>query len=373
MATTIDRSSLPQEFQDLTSERMLRAPEPQYFHAALLKGVIAAQALSMANSLGLALPGREPLASGIDAPASAFAGLVLNDPSGIFEAVSYFDDFDRAGGAMNPGHSVRINRPIFTDSTYTLTSRTIPVGSTIATTGQAVQMGQVDLVLRRIGGPYASSAVTPYVLERFDMMRSIHGAANVVGRFLQRDCDKTLDKIGIDLFDQVDSTNGTVRPDGMSTDDSSAAAGTFPLDYATIAKLKTRMVTQHVMPFRNGRFGLVLHPRQIEQLKNQADFQRLSQFHRDINPLFTASYQFTIDGFDVYQSTTLTTATNANSITVYRGQAFGRDVVGIGCPRKPEVVQHSSDNYGESYPLVWLAYLAVTTLDSRYTYRVTTD
>lgn len=375
MSTTIDRGSLPQEFQDLTSERMLRAPEPQYFHAMLLKGVIAAQTLSMAGEIGMKLPGRDMTSAGVDMPAEAFAGLVLNDPSGIFEAVNYYDDFDKAGGGMNPGHSIRINRPIYTDSTYTLESRTVAVGTSIATTGQAITMGQVDLVLRRIGGPYSNgtSAVAPYVLEKFDMVRSIHDSAKLVGKYLARDVNKTLDKIGVTLFDAVDSTNGTVRPSGMTTDDTSAAAGTFPLDYATIASLKTTMVGQHVEPFRNGRYGLVLHPRQVEQLKSDAAFQRLSQFHKDINPLFTASYQFTLDGFDVYQSTTLTTATNSNTITVYHGQAFGREVAGIACPRKPEVVQSTVDNYGESFPLVWLAYLAVSMFDSRYTYRVTTD
>lgn len=373
----ITRTVIPQEFQDLTSARMLRAPEPQYFHATLLKGMIGATKVkSTAERFGLPLPGRDGAWAGVgaDITAEAFAGLVLNDASGIFEAVEYFDDFDRMGPEnLRPGHTVRVNRPIFTDSTYTLAARTIAAGTTISTTGTGVSMGQVDLTLRKVGGPYLSSAVVPYVAEKFDMSRGIHKAADLVGMFLQRDCDKSFDKFMIDLFDAVDSTNGIVRPDGMTADNDSGAAGSFPMSYQVLAKLKTRMVEQHVMPFRNGRYALVLAPRQVEQLKTSPDFKQLSSFMRDINPLFTASYQFTIDGFDVYQSTTLTTASNSSSVTIYYGQAFGRQVVGVGCPRPPEAVMNTQDNYGESVPLIWLSYIALTTLDNRYTYRVTTD
>lgn len=371
------RAGIPQNFQDLTSDIMLRAPEPQYFHASLIKGIIAAQVLKTGiEQFGLPMPGRDAQWAGVgaDVPSSAFAGLVLNDSSGIFEAGMYFDDFDRMDNPR-PGHSVRVNRPVFTDSTYTLASRTIASGSTISTTGQTVGMGQVDLILRRIGGPYnnTAAAVTPYVLDRFDMGRGIHATASLVGMYMQRDCDKTLDKIGVDLLDAVDTSTGIVRPGNMTADNDSGAAGSFPMSYQVLAKLKTRMIEQHVMPFRNGRYALVLAPRQVEQLKTSPDFKQLSSFMRDINPLFTASYQFTIDGFDVYQSTTLTTATNSSSVTIYYGQAFGRQVVGVGCPRPPEAVMNTQDNYGESVPLIWLAYIALTTLDNRYTYRVTTD
>jgi hypothetical protein len=371
------RAGIPQNFQDLTSDIMLRAPEPQYFHASLIKGIIAAQVLKTGiEQFGLPMPGRDAQWAGVgaDVPSSAFAGLVLNDSSGIFEAGMYFDDFDRMDNPR-PGHSVRVNRPVFTDSTYTLASRTIASGSTISTTGQTVGMGQVDLILRRIGGPYnnTAAAVTPYVLDRFDMGRGIHATASLVGMYMQRDCDKTLDKIGVDLLDAVDTSTGIVRPGNMTADNDSGAAGSFKFSYSLLAKIKTAMVTAHVLPFRNGRYALVLHPRQVEQLKLDMQYQRLSAMQQAFNPLFTGSYQFTVDGFDIYQSTTLSTATNGSSITIYYGQAFGRSVLGLGCPRKPEVVRSTADNYGESIPLIWLSYFAATVLDNRYTLRVTTD
>lgn len=374
----IVRAGIPQEFQDLTSEIMLRAPEPQYFHGNLLKGVIGAARLrAESERMGLPLPGRDTKWSGYgaDIPAMAYAGMMLNDPSGLTEAITYFDDFDKTDNPR-PGNTVRVNRPVFTDSTYTLAARTIGSGTTISTTGIGIGAGQVDLTLRKIGGPYSGSAVVPYVLDRFDLTRSIHQASKLVGMHMQRDCDKTLDKIAVDIFDAVDSTNGIVRPDGMTSDNSSAAAGSFPMTYATLTKVGTRMVEQHVMPFRNGRWAMVLHPRQVEQLRIDVGYQRLAQFtpaSAGINPLFMSSYQFSVDKFDIYQSTTLTTATNSSSVVVYYGQAFGRQVMGAGCPRPPEVVPNSQDNYGESIPLIWLSYLAVTTLDNRYTYRVTTD
>jgi hypothetical protein len=377
MGTLLDRAGIPAEFQDLTTERMLRPPRPQFFHGTLIKGAIAAQTVKMAESMGLPLPGRSDFKMGANIPADVFGSLVLNDPSGLFGAVRYYDEFDRMGGMTNPGHAIRINRPVYPSSTYTYSSRQIPSGTTISTTGQAIQMEQVEHVLTRIGGPYASSAVTPYVLERFDLERSIHNAAQMVGEYMQFDIDSVFDSIGVTLFDACAST-GIVRPDGMTDNNTPTATtgGSFPFTYDLLAKLKTTMVSSpsYTRPLANGNYALLLHPRQVQQLKTDSAYQRLAQFHKEgINPLFMGSYQFTIDGFDVYQSSTLTTASNTSSVTIYYGQAFGEQTIGVSCPRKPEIVPSAQDNYGESIPLVWLANFAATLLDNRYVFRVTTD
>jgi hypothetical protein len=133
------------------------------------------------------------------------------------------------------GHTVRINRPIYTNTTYTEASRVIANAATISKTPIDVSSEQAAITLKRYGGPYSStqSAVAPFGIDRFDASVSIHKLRGLVGKHLRRDVDKTLDTIVRTLFDNC-STN--VRPTGFSTDDSSLVAGDAPMDFELLSR-----------------------------------------------------------------------------------------------------------------------------------------
>ena len=174
----VSRASLSQEFVDMTSAMLLLQPEPQYLHAQLIKQALAAE-LDTPDSLGLPLAGRDGIgAKGAEYAQPGDSRLALEPDPIMSEAVSVVTDIGKT-----PGHTVRLNRPSFTNTTYTQASREIANGSTISTTPINVASEQVSLTLRRFGGPYDStnSRVAPYGVDRFDASMPIHKLASVVG------------------------------------------------------------------------------------------------------------------------------------------------------------------------------------------------
>jgi hypothetical protein len=116
----ISRATLPQEFYDINSARLLLPPEPQYFHARLFQVCFNA-ALQTQGTLGLPLPGRQ-FGEGFGQPyPTEVNGLVLSDPlmAAAMEVVP------EIGKGLMPGHTIRLNRPNFANTTYTELSRDI--------------------------------------------------------------------------------------------------------------------------------------------------------------------------------------------------------------------------------------------------------
>ncbi len=70
----------------------------------------------------------------------------------------------------------------------------------------------------------------------------------------------------------------------------------------------------------------------------------------------------------VFKSTTLTTASNSSSVTIYRGHCFGPGVMLGGMGRPARVAPNSNDNYGETALVIWLADLAFGLADNRFVY-----
>lgn len=360
---TISRSTLPAEFFDITSDMLLLQPEPQYFHGALIKGAMAA---SLAEPGDVGIAGRLMGGSGAPYANAADSRLLLEQRAMASEAVQFVTELGKA-----PGHTVRMNRPVFANTTYTEASRTIPVGTTISTTPITVSSEQVAITLQRFGGPYDSdnSVVAPIGIDKFDASVALHKLVSVRGMHLVRDFDRFIDAVGVALFG---NTSSTLYPTGMSTDNTPAVAGDYPFDYELLTRIERTLDEANIPMFANGKRKLVVHPRQLAQLKNDSQFQRLAVFNTSQNPL-TTSYVGECGNLDIYKSNTLATASNSNSITIYRAQAFGPGMVGVGLGRKPEAVASSADNYGENSLAIWLMYAGFVTLDSRFGVTVTTS
>ena len=381
---SISRATLPQEFFDITTPMLLRQPEPQYLHARLMLGAMSAQ-LDSDSSLGLPVPGRPfgdmgPNYANLDSQM-----LVISDP--IYkDAITVVAE----SGKGNTGHTVRINRPKFTNSVYTRAVRAVPVGSTISVVPIDVQSEQALITIERFAGPYdaTNSRVAPYGVERFDANRMIHNARTVTGLHLQRDFHRTLDSFGVSLFDDVvataysdaNPTGGIIYPNGMTADNDSAVAGDFPMSYAVITKTALSLTDNHIPPFANNKYLMILRPRQTEQLKRDPEFQRMVRYTQDKNPVFVGSYVGTVDKFDILESTTLSVVANAAAptpVNIQYGQAFGPGAVGLGmganADEMPRVAFNTQDNYGETALVIWLAYLGLATLDSRFTRSIRTS
>lgn len=367
---SIGRATLGAEFQDLTSEQMLRQPEPQYLHARLLLAKLG-MSLRMADNAGLNIAGRAFPTSG--APYADLAAQQLDldeEPSDYLDLVTMEMAFLEApGGKLVQGHTIRLNRPKFTDTAYTKASRRIPRGSSISTTPTLVQSEQTTLTIERFGGPLGDSgAVQPYALERFDAARSVHDLKEVRDLHFARDFWKTVDAFMVADLDGVASGN-VIWPDGMTADNDATQAGQFPFSLDVLRKMKVKAATLNLPTFKNGRRMAFITPLQESQLQKDLEFRQLAQFLPPKNPLLTPGYYKTIEGIDIFVSNTLTVSNNSHSIPIHRAQLLAPGAIGCAPGEFPRVALNTNDNYGENPLAIWLWYVALSVLDDRFTVR----
>ena len=357
----INRASLPTEFFDITSDSLLVQPEPQYMFAQLWKMALGAS-LGVPGGLGRSAVGEN------GAPVADVDAMRLMLDDGIASAaISVVPELGKA-----PGHTVKINRPFFEDTTYTAASREVPSGSSISTSPIDISNEQVALTLKRFVGPYdsANARPAPYGLDRFDASMSVHKLAGLVGHHLKRDFDKFVDTALVSL---LDTASTAVRPGTFTADNDFVAEGTAPCDFATIGKAERALDDANIPVFANGRRILVLTPRQIEGLKDDTDFARYAESHVPANPVLAQSYYKTVGGFDVYKSNSLSKVANTSSVSVQRGVAFGPGALGCGIGEMPRVAFANEDNFGESALVVWILYAAFGLLDNRFAVSVRTS
>ena len=338
------RASFPESFYDKTSDMLLVQPEPQYLYGMLCLGALRAS-LTIPSEMGL--PGRSVGGAGAEYSSAERDRLMLSSPltQEIFAAVV---DFNKA-----PGNTVRVNRPVFANTTYTEASRRIASGTSISTVPITPSSQQNDITLFRFGGPYDSgnSRVAPYAIEAFDANMGIHKASSIVGTHLKRDFHRWVDAVNVALLDLASATD---YPEGMTADDDATATGSFPLTYEQICRVERQMDDADLPTLPDGFRLLVLHPEQVNQLRQDLAYQRASEVHPQYNVLFP-QYVASVNKFHIFKSTTLSTASNSSSVTIYRGHAVAPGALMCGMGRAPRVAPSTDDNYGETVKVIWLA------------------
>jgi hypothetical protein len=351
---SLSQATLPQEYQAELDAALLRQPEPQFLHAQLLKNALS---VDLGGSI-LTPPGF------IDAGAAYSSAerdrFVLQATPIATEAFAARVDFQRRKGDV-----VRLNRPKFTNSTYTLASRTIASGKTISTSAQVPDSEQVEIKLLRVGGPYNNDAadITPYGIESFDAQFGLHMKKGIIQTHLQRDFDKFLDSVGVAMCDDGSTT---VYPYGMTAVNDATSKGQYPLTYEQITRVSRGMDEADLPKFSTGRRMLTVNPTGKRQLKDDPQFARYAEFHREKNPLFPGWFA-TCDDFEIFLSNTLGYATSSpGAVKVYNAQAMAPGALGVGMGRAPTVRKSSDDNYQETVRLIWLGDLGFKVFDNRF-------
>jgi hypothetical protein len=365
----INRASLPEEFFDITSAMVLVQPEPQYVFAGLAKAAIgAAMMLAAASQLGIS-PARQIPNTGLQYTLPGADRLVLAAPDQ--QAASAILSVAELA-TPQVGHTIRINRPRYGSGGFTLANREITSGTVISTVPIDLQSEQVTVTLKRYGGPYdpANANVAPFALDRFDSSRSVHSIAQVVGTHMQRDLDKWLDTV-VAVF--LSSGSTTLWPAGFTADANSQAAGDMPMDIDMLFRGYETLKLANIPLFPNGRYRAYIGPTDARQLKN--DPQNAQYIRYDVaglNPVTgpggapTQGYLGSITGCDIYESTTLPSTANAQSVSVRTSIMMGPGMMALGCGALPYVTSSTDDNYGESAKVIWLSYLGWNLADARF-------
>jgi len=352
----ISRAELPEEFFDVTSTKLLVQPEPSYLFAQMFLAYLGGADLPMPSGIGM--PGR-PIngqgASYVNAEQDRLVLMTRDIPMSLF-ANALDKQFVGA-----PGHTKRFNRPRYTNSTYTEASREIGTNQTISVVPITAGSEQATLTVRRYGGPYDTdnNRVAPYALDNFDASMGVHNLEDFIGTHLRRDYHKTLDSFWVTL---LNLSTTKVRPVGMTDDNTALAKGQFPLTYEQIARTSRAMDDAFLPTLPDGRRVLVVTPTGKKQLKDDPQFARYAEFHKEVNPLFPG-YFGALPEFHLFVSSTLTVTANSNSVNIHKGMAIAPGALLGGMGKPPRIAPASDDNYGETAKVIWLAYMALGNAD----------
>lgn len=366
---TISRATLPEEFYDITSGKLLKQPEPQYFHGLLMKRALGIGMTKMMVD-GLDIRGREIPAEGEAYATAEEERLDLEKDMIASNAITFVPELGKS-----PGDTVRMNRPKFTDTTYTQASRRVLPNQTISTVPVDIQSEQVSITLDRFAGPYdqTNARPAPHAIDQMQSRLAVHRIVDIAGMQLVRDFDKTIDAFTVLLFDQGANA---IYPKGFAVDNDLVAVDAGPMDYDTVLSAQRKLDELSIPVFPNGRRVMVLTPKQWQDLAADAQFARYAQYDNSItgaNPVYNASYCKSISQFDIFKSQTMTKTNNSSSVPVHYGQAFGPGMVGAGMGDLPEVRNSTADNYGTQALVIWLWLAGFATLDNRFGVSVRTS
>lgn len=358
-----NRASNPENFFDVTEAKLLRQPEPEYFFGRMFLDAVNAS-LGIPSAFGL--DGRQAVSNG-----AAYVNLdsdrlkvAMGMPASMF-AVNV--DF-----TAKPGQTVRVNRPKYTDTIYTLASRQVTSGQVISTTPVNVGEEQVNLTLYRYGGPYdtLNSRVAPFAIESFDANMGVHKANEIIGNNLARDYHKFLDQVQSFLGEVADA----LYPENMTADNDGTVAGQFPMTLELLNRAEQIQNERFLPRLPDGKRIAVLSSYQIKQLFHDPETLQQSTFHPEFNLLYGAiGYTRSVGGYHIFQCDTIQKPLNSSSVPVHHGMVIAPDGFYMGgMGRKPRVAASTDDNYGEQAKVLWLADLAFGVADKRFAFTLRT-
>lgn len=366
---SISALSLPGLFLPKTSAKILLPPEPTYLWANLLYNSEAAAELARGAGQPYGpTPMRQLQSSGVAAPDpkdSAFdpnAGLSMT-----FKDAIVVEKFSVPSGKTA---TVKMNRLVFADTTYTLASRRV-TRTTIGTTAVDLTNDQVEITIERFAGPYTGSAVGPHIIEEFDLDKTDEDLSERVAVHLRRDRTKFVDTVVAEL-----AVNGAASanriypgdPDAALTTDNGAflAQGDRTWDLESCFRAEEMAKTNKIPTFPNGRWMGVMTARQERQLKTNGRFEKMTKNYAEKNPIF-GNYIGTLGMTDWFTSQTNPTTTANSTITVQLGVVMGPGALGYGCTAKPcHVRPDDSTNYGQRVAIIWVCDEGFVRLDNRF-------
>lgn len=370
---TISRVTLSSDFFDRTSEKMLKQPEPQYLYARLLFMAVGQAELQRLSALGIS-PDRAVGGTGGAVMSLEEQQLLLSDP---IRAEAIFVTDELAPGKV--GHTIRMNRPVFSGGGYTEAARAVAAGQSTSTVPVDLTQEQVSLTIRRFEGPYdtTNSRVAPRAVDRFDAEHSVHRIADIVGVDMARDRMKWVDTVVAGYFDTVPSTSVLYPGDStnaLSTDATALAVnGDRPFDAETVFRMEQKLQDLFIPKFANGNYMLIITPQQARQLRSDPVFQKMAVFESALNPLKN-SFVGLLGQVEIYvSSSNAVDTTTVSGVSIHHGVMFGPGHVGYANAGPCRIASSTDDNYGETAKVIWVAYEGFSCLDNRFAVSVHSD
>lgn len=379
---------LSAEFTDILTQRMLVVPDPQFVFAKWAYAALAAQQLTQLDSYNLAMmqlsEGRIPdsgaIANTNQAMSNGMGGpLQLPGQNFVFPDMFLF-----VREAAGPGTTFKINRPRFIDGATTLGNRRLGPNSKLFTNTQPITRDQVAVTVYEYAGPGDTNtgAPAPVNVELFAQHRAAHDVLADVGNQLRRDRYKFLDDTIINYLVAAaeanggsGALNGVTRGGDVASNAAFTGGGNEPFSLDLLPKagesLKSRNVPGIAM---DSRYVLVLHPHQMQQLRNDPGYRGQAQFMPAYNILFPG-YQGTYENFVVCESQRMPTVSNlgaGSNQTGYKALAFAPSALAWACAMDAKVVRDKNDDGGRYAKFGWLAFEGFQAADQTFVQEILT-
>lgn len=371
---------LSAEFTDRLTQRLLIVPDPQFVFARWAYASAAKAGMQQIDAYNMGMlqlqEGRVPdvgaLANTNWAMSSGMGGpLMLAGQNFTFP-----DMIQMETSAAQPGTTIKVNRPRFTDGLTTLANRRIAPQTKLAGNTQSVTRDQIDVTIYEFGGPGdVNGNVVPLSLSLFAQARAAHDLLSDFGNQLRRDRYKFLDDtiIGYLVAAAESNANGITRGADAASNAVLVGGGneamTLDLIFKAVEQLKTRYVPG--IGF-DGRYVAVLHPHQIQQLKNDPRYQPLGVFN-NYNVLFPG-YVGVVENVVLCESQRMPVPTNlgAGSVTGYKGLVCAPMALTWALAKDAWTARDKADDFGRFARFVWLAHEGWAIQDATFVQEILT-
>jgi N4-gp56 family major capsid protein len=366
---------LSAEFTDRLSQRLLIVPDPQFVFARWAYAAAAKAGMQSIDSYNMAML---QLQEGRVADVGALANTNQAMSSGMGgpltlagQNFTFPDMMLMAAEAAQPGTTIKLNRPRFTDGATTLANRRVAPQTKLAGNTQAITRDQVDVTIYEYAGPGDSSGnVVPISLSLFAQARSAHDLLSDIGNQLRRDRYKFLDDtiIGYLVAAAESNASGTTRGADVAANSNFVGSGNEPMTLDLVFKAVEQLKTRYVPGLGfDGRYVAVLHPHQIQQLKNDPRYQASAVFMQGYNVLFPG-YATTIENVVLCESQRMPTVTNlgAGSVTGYKGVVLGPQALAWALAKDAWSARDKADDFGRFARFVWMAHEGFSVADSTF-------
>lgn len=369
MSGSVSRISLPSEFYDRTSEIVLRQPADEFLYAKLLFGASAKAEIARVGAENFTPAGQSVQSNGAPYPPFSSMQDMLADAVRS-DAIMVSDEL-----AQGPGHTIRMNRPLFSGGGYTLASRQF--AGNLSLNPISLSDEQVSITIAKFAGPFAAGGTEPqpYAISRFDAQRSVHSLPERVGSALGYDRNAFLDSVFGGYFDSSTTILYPGDSSNLLTSDAAAwpvvpVGSLRPFDLETLLRMEEALQNAKIPRFSNGRFIATLTPKQHRQLLSDPQYQKQSVFLPEKNLLASGGVGTLVVNASIEISVCRTNVVDTaavSGVSINHAVMFGPGMVGYapgidGC----RVEQAPETNYNEDVKVLWIAYEGSAVLDNRF-------
>ena len=374
-------SAMPADFIDRLSDEFLLAPDSDFIFARWLFSAMLQENMRGVDGIDVVLEQfkdgrsgpRGVLANMNEAMAQGRGGPLLLSRMNYPDMIKVVTDPTKA----QEGETIKINRPKYLDSSTTASDYRISATAALfGSNGQTPGMDQVSVTIYENAGPVDSSGTRkPINLAEFTRKMSRHDLLNYVGKLLRQNRVSMVHYWIAGLLSTAAEANGVTGatggitfPTGISAKADFTGSGNEPFTLNMLFEGATVLANRKVPGIGgSNRYMAVLDERQYTSLKNDDQYQRLSTFQEEYNPLFPG-YKRTIDNVIICTTNAMPqiTTLGGGAVTGNQGYIVAPNLLGYGCAQEAQVLRDRNDDGGRFNRVGWNAYEGMDTLDSRF-------